>query len=977
MRAVVKAGALLALSTSQAARHLPVRLRGVVTFFDADEGVLFLQDDSGGALADTAGLSLDLRPGLEVEVNGVSDARGGPPLVARPRVRVVGEAPLPPPRHVVASVLKGRSAPHEWIEFQGRLALFREGGRPQLLVHEYRDFVRVHVRDLQGRDPASLVGNGVRVRGVYGPVLDRRRRVAGYQLWVPAAEHVTAPPVEARPGPALPHIRQASQILKLSADEAARGHPVRVRGVVTYYSAEWCVLFVQDATAGIYVQCRSHPFPVAAGQLVEVEGVTSAGEYAPMIERPRLQLLGRAPMPRPRALSGERLAYGHGESQWVAVRGVVQSVHRVGVRHAGFDLAGEGGRTQVTVPDVEVLPLDLLGARVGFRGVGVTIFNNKRQLLGAEVLSPSLAYAERQEAASPDLFATPVQPVRTLLQFRSGGDPSTRKRVQGVVTYQRPGGSFYLAEQGDGLYVQSAAPLALVAGDRVDVIGFPVLGEYTPHFRAAHVRKLSGGAPPEPARLEAEQALSGDHDAALVRIRGRLLDRAFAAGPALLVQAQPFVFQATLENAEPQEFEGLRNGSLLDLTGILSVQRDERQVPRSFQVLLRSPADVVVLESGPWWTRQHTLWALVLLAVAAPAALGWGALLKRQVRLRTEALRQQSARYQDVVENANDAIYTLDAAGRFTSINPAGEQMTGYSREEALAMGLADLVPPEEAERTRERLALEIARGVSAVHELEIRAKDGRPVIVEISSRPLYDKGRIVGLEGIARDIGERRLAQEIKAQFSAVLEERSRIARELHDSLDQGFWGILLQLEATSEGLGDGPPSARTHLELARNLVLHCQTEAHRSVWDLRSTVLDRADLPSALAATARLVAVSCSTPVDTAVRGAPRPLPASVENNLLRIGQEAITNAARHARAHAIVAELCFEPGRVRLAVRDDGAGFDVDSTDYAGHGHFGLIGMRERAKRIGGRLTIESAPGAGSTVTVELPTNGDGAA
>jgi signal transduction histidine kinase len=107
----------------------------------------------------------------------------------------------------------------------------------------------------------------------------------------------------------------------------------------------------------------------------------------------------------------------------------------------------------------------------------------------------------------------------------------------------------------------------------------------------------------------------------------------------------------------------------------------------------------------------------------------------------------------------------------------------------------------------------------------------------------------------------------------------------------------------------------------------------------------------------------------------GAPRPLPASVENNLLRIGQEAITNAVRHARAHAIVAELRFEPGRVRLAVRDDGSGFDADSTLYAGTGHFGLIGMRERAKRIGGRLTIESAPGAGSTVTVELPTNGDG--
>jgi len=979
-QSVVSAAALLALPTSQTARHLPVRLRGVVTFFDADEGVLFVQDDSGGALVDAVGLSLDLRPGLDVEVDGVSDGRGGPPMVSRPRVRVVGAAPLPPPRRVLASHLNGRSAHHEWIEFQGRVALFEDGGRAQLLIHEYRDFLRVHVRDLQGRDPASLVGGDMRVRGVYGPVFDHQRRIAGYQLWVPAAEHVTPvppPQLEAPMAEALPLIERAADILSLSTEQAARGFPVRVRGVVTYYNAEWCVLFVQDATAGIYVQCRSHRFPVDTGQLVEVEGVTSAGQYAPMIERPRLRLLGRSPMPRPKTLSAEQLAYGHGESQWVAVRGVVQSVHRVGVLHAGFDLAGEGGRAQVTVADVEALPLDLLGATVRFRGVGVTIFNNKRQLLGAEVLSPSLAFAEREEAAPPDVFATPVQPVRTLLQFRSGDDPSSRKRVQGNVTYQRPGGSFYLAEQGDGLYVQTTQPLALRAGDRVDVIGFPALGEYSPRFRAAYVRKLAAGEPPEPATLSPEQALSGDHDAALVRIRGRLLDRTFAAGPALLVQAPPFVFQATLENAEPGEFDGLRNGSVLELTGICSVQRDERQVPRSFQVLLRSPADVVVLESGPWWTRQHTLWAVALLAVAAPAALGWVALLKRQVRLRTQALRQQSARYRDLVENANDAIYTLDAAGRFTSINPAGEQMTGYSREEALSIGLADLVAPEHAERTRERLALEIAAGVPAVHELEILAKDGRPLIIEISSRPLYEKGRIVGLEGIARDIGERRLAQEIKAQFSAVLEERSRIARELHDSLDQGFWGILLQLEATSEGLGEGPPSARTHLELARNLVLHCQTEAHRSVWDLRSPVLDRADLPNALAAAARLVAASCAAAVDTKVVGAPRPLPASVENNLLRIGQEAITNAVRHAGARAIMAELRFEPGQVRLAVSDDGRGFDLDSTAHAGNGHFGLIGMRERAKRIGGRLTIESAPGAGSTVTVELPTSGGGAA
>src|SRR5919198_4847441 len=95
-----KAADLVALPVQEATRHLPVRLRGVVTFFDPEAGVLFVQDDGGGALVDTSGVALELRPGLAVEVEGASDIRGGTPLVVRPRVKVVGEAPLPPPRRV-------------------------------------------------------------------------------------------------------------------------------------------------------------------------------------------------------------------------------------------------------------------------------------------------------------------------------------------------------------------------------------------------------------------------------------------------------------------------------------------------------------------------------------------------------------------------------------------------------------------------------------------------------------------------------------------------------------------------------------------------------------------------------------------------------------------------------------------------------------------------------------------------------------
>jgi signal transduction histidine kinase len=102
----------------------------------------------------------------------------------------------------------------------------------------------------------------------------------------------------------------------------------------------------------------------------------------------------------------------------------------------------------------------------------------------------------------------------------------------------------------------------------------------------------------------------------------------------------------------------------------------------------------------------------------------------------------------------------------------------------------------------------------------------------------------------------------------------------------------------------------------------------------------------------------------------GAPRPLPATVETNLLRIGQEAMTNAMKHAKASAIRVELAFEPKEIQLRVKDDGCGFDAQGGATAAFGHFGLIGMRERAERLRGRLTVKSHPGEGAEITVTVP-------
>jgi signal transduction histidine kinase len=150
--------------------------------------------------------------------------------------------------------------------------------------------------------------------------------------------------------------------------------------------------------------------------------------------------------------------------------------------------------------------------------------------------------------------------------------------------------------------------------------------------------------------------------------------------------------------------------------------------------------------------------------------------------------------------------------------------------------------------------------------------------------------------------------------------------------------------------------------------LVRHGIAEARRYVWDLRSQALDKADLPTALTETARRLTADSPVEAQVEVTGAFRPLPEMIENNLLRIGQEAINNAVTHANAKQIEVKLSFEIQRVQLRVWDNGRGFDV-STGIK-NGHFGLVGMRERAERIGGTLNIVSSAEVGTEVVVDVP-------
>jgi signal transduction histidine kinase len=211
---------------------------------------------------------------------------------------------------------------------------------------------------------------------------------------------------------------------------------------------------------------------------------------------------------------------------------------------------------------------------------------------------------------------------------------------------------------------------------------------------------------------------------------------------------------------------------------------------------------------------------------------------------------------------------------------------------------------------------------------------------------------------------------KEAELEFKAVLTERTRLAQELHDTVEQTLTGIALQLETAAKLHGKKPESALSHLELARSLMAKSQLEMRRSVWDLRRRAVEQFDLPGALQETFRQITQGAGLQVELNTRGESRALPEVVEENLLRICQEALTNVIKHAVASKVSVELEFNSTNVVLQVTDNGRGFDPEHCVGPKDGHFGLLGMSERAKRIDGRFTVLSNPQSGTMVRLEVP-------
>ena len=334
-------------------------------------------------------------------------------------------------------------------------------------------------------------------------------------------------------------------------------------------------------------------------------------------------------------------------------------------------------------------------------------------------------------------------------------------------------------------------------------------------------------------------------------------------------------------------------------------------------------------------------------------------------RKRAEAeLSEMRERFRILAESSLTGIYLTEGM-RFAYVNPAMAKMFGYTVEELVGGGLGstDLTAPEDRGLVGENMRRRLDGEVEEVrYEFRGLRKDGSVFPVEVHGRRIELGGKI-GVLGTLIDNTERERARRLELeQESAITAERTRLAEEIHDTLAQGLAMIVMQLADAEAKLGPAWARAEKPLGIVRELAVEGLSYARRSVTMLQPSA-PAAGLARAIREVVERGRRHFGGNMHLAVTGNAVLLPASVESALTRIAREALTNATRHSGGARVEVELAFQDGgAVRLAVADDGVGFNVES---ARSGGYGLTSMQDRAARAGVALTFVTEPGAGTEV------------
>ena len=326
--------------------------------------------------------------------------------------------------------------------------------------------------------------------------------------------------------------------------------------------------------------------------------------------------------------------------------------------------------------------------------------------------------------------------------------------------------------------------------------------------------------------------------------------------------------------------------------------------------------------------------------------------------------------YRAVFEAAPDGILVVDHRGLIHSVNPMVGRLFGYASEELVGENVDALVPQAARSAHADHRARYVrtphARPMGVAMDLRGRRKDGTEFPVEISLSPWESPEGLRVIVSV-RDVTQRKRLRDFGAgALRASEEERQRIARELHDDTAQRLASLLMWVRLIEP---DVQENGRARLHDLRNEIAACAEGVRRIARGLRPPELEDAGLVAALRAHVRTIREGTGMNVEIDADPVDDLLDPDARLALYRIVQEAISNAIRHSGADTVRVQLHLDAGKVVGVVRDEGKGFGPSAETRDGGG-LGLVSMQERATMVGGRLSIESQPGQGSTVRVELP-------
>ena len=562
------------------------------------------------------------------------------------RVEVIGNTPLPTPREILLGQIL--DADSEWAQVSGTVAFASEvGGEWQLDLRSGTGRIRVEVANGRNLRAEDLIGRRVRATGVcLGAFTADGQKVAGTLLVSDAKEIELRTPREMDSQSktnAPPMLMTAAAVHALNRKEAERGYPVDIRGVVTCVQEDHQAFTIQDAGRGLYaVDLATNRSRLPdVGTYLEIKGTTDPGLFAPVVNATEVIERGAGHLPEPVRPTWDQLINGSLDAQYVELQGIVTAVST-----NGLTLLTSEGRISVELRVIGLKTTDLAmfeNLLVRIRGclfanwdyVTHEVEPGAVRIYGAEV--------SVDEPPPANLFAMQAKSFSGLLLFDPRAGAFQRVKVAGQILHaQNP--EFFLTDGTNGLRFVASKPVALVAGDWVEVVGFPDLSGIAPVLREAVARKTGHGPLPASNLLPKDDLLRSKYDGTRVRVNGKLISvRDTPAERVLEIQNGLHTFAARLPTGHTME-DAPPVGCLLELSGVYTGLGGNRAVGQeisSFEMLLNDPSDIQVLARPPLWTLERLLFIVAALAGVLAVAILWITLLHRKVEARTAELELQ------------------------------------------------------------------------------------------------------------------------------------------------------------------------------------------------------------------------------------------------------------------------------------------------------------------------------------------------